>query len=126
VSRVAESTLVEASLAEVWDYYFEPRGWPAWVDGFGSTQASDGYPEAGGSLRWRSNHSASRSISRSSTSRESVDAAADVSASGSESDHRCEIESSRQGRLRPTPPGASSTKPYFASWKAAATRLLPL
>jgi hypothetical protein len=53
-SKVSGSVLVEASLAEVWDYYFEPRGWPAWVDGFGQVEASDGYPEAGGSLRWRS------------------------------------------------------------------------
>jgi hypothetical protein len=54
MSRVSESVVVVASLAEVWDYYFEPRGWPAWVDGFGRTEASAGYPEAGGSLRWRS------------------------------------------------------------------------
>ena len=53
-SKVSGSVLVAASLAEVWDYYFEPRGWPAWVDGFGQVEASDGYPEAGGSLRWRS------------------------------------------------------------------------
>jgi Polyketide cyclase / dehydrase and lipid transport len=54
VSRVAESVRIDASLAEVWDYYFDPRGWPAWVDGFASVEASDGYPDAGGSLRWRS------------------------------------------------------------------------
>jgi len=54
VSKVSESVVVDASLAEVWDYYFDPRGWPAWVDGFGRTEASEGYPEAGGSLRWRS------------------------------------------------------------------------
>jgi hypothetical protein len=54
VSKVSESVVVAASLAEVWDYYFEPRGWPAWVDGFGRTETSAGYPEAGGSLRWRS------------------------------------------------------------------------
>jgi polyketide cyclase/dehydrase/lipid transport protein len=54
VSRVSASVVVNASLAEVWDYYFEPRGWPGWVDGFGHLEASDGYPEAGGSLRWRS------------------------------------------------------------------------
>ena len=54
MSRVTESVKVEASLAEVWDYYFDPRGWPAWVDGFASVAASDGYPDAGGSLRWRS------------------------------------------------------------------------
>jgi hypothetical protein len=54
VSRVSESALIQASLAEVWSYYFEPRGWPAWVDGFASVEASDGYPDEGGSLRWRS------------------------------------------------------------------------
>lgn len=54
MSNVSESVVVNASLAEAWDYYFEPEGWPAWVDGFARTEASDGYPQAGGSLRWRS------------------------------------------------------------------------
>lgn len=54
MSRISESVAVEASLAEVWDYYFDPRGWPAWVDGFSRLQATDGYPEAGGSIRWSS------------------------------------------------------------------------
>jgi Polyketide cyclase / dehydrase and lipid transport len=54
VSTVSDSVLIDASLAEVWDHYFEPRGWPAWVDGFGAVEASDGYPEPGGSLRWHS------------------------------------------------------------------------
>jgi hypothetical protein len=54
MSVITESVLVEASLADTWNYYFDPAGWPAWVDGFGTVQASDGYPEAGGSLRWKS------------------------------------------------------------------------
>jgi hypothetical protein len=54
MSKVSESVVIDASLAEVWDHYFDPRGWPAWVDGFGRVEASAGYPEAGGSLRWRS------------------------------------------------------------------------
>ncbi len=54
MSGISESVVVESSLAEAWDYYFDPRGWPAWVDGFGRVQASDGYPAAGGSLRWSS------------------------------------------------------------------------
>jgi hypothetical protein len=54
MSVLSESVVVDASLAEVWSYYFDPRGWPAWVDGFGRVLASDGYPEAGGSLRWTS------------------------------------------------------------------------
>ena len=54
MSQVRASTLIEASLAETWDYYFDPRGWTAWVDGFQAPEASEGYPEAGGTLRWRS------------------------------------------------------------------------
>ena len=54
MSSVSEAVRIEASLAEVWDYYFDPRGWPAWADGFGRVMASDGYPEPGGSLRWTS------------------------------------------------------------------------
>jgi len=54
VSAVSESVLVEASLAEAWDHYFNADGWAAWVDGFGRVEASSGYPEAGGSLRWAS------------------------------------------------------------------------
>jgi hypothetical protein len=50
-----ESLLVDASLAEVWDYYFEPRGWPAWVDGFHAVSSGQGYPGEGGTLVWRSN-----------------------------------------------------------------------
>jgi hypothetical protein len=53
VGSAAESILVPASAAEVWDYYFEPRTWGSWVDGFARVEASDGYPEVGGTLRWR-------------------------------------------------------------------------
>jgi hypothetical protein len=52
MSRVSASAAVNASLAEVWDYYFDPAGWPAWVDGFGRVESETGYPDAGGSLRW--------------------------------------------------------------------------
>jgi uncharacterized membrane protein len=54
MSRVEASILVEASLAETWDHYFDPRGWPAWVDGFEAVEAVEGYPERGGTVRWRS------------------------------------------------------------------------
>jgi Polyketide cyclase / dehydrase and lipid transport len=54
MATVEESVLVGASLAEVWDQYFDARGWAAWVDGFQSTIEADGYPETGGTLRWRS------------------------------------------------------------------------
>ena len=54
MAEVAEEILIEASLAEVWDAYFEPRGWASWVDGFAAVEAAEGYPEVGGTLRWRS------------------------------------------------------------------------
>jgi hypothetical protein len=54
VGRVNSSIQIEAPLAEVWDLYFRPGGWAGWVDGFGSVVASSGYPDAGGTLRWRS------------------------------------------------------------------------
>jgi hypothetical protein len=54
VSRVAESVLVDASLAEAWDRYLDPVGWGAWVDGFARVQSASGYPEVGGTLHWSS------------------------------------------------------------------------
>jgi Polyketide cyclase / dehydrase and lipid transport len=54
VSAISETVVVDASLADAWDYYFDLGGWPAWVDGFARVVASDGYPEAGGTLRWSS------------------------------------------------------------------------
>jgi len=55
MSSVRASTAIAASLAETWDHYFEPRGWPAWVDQFAAVvDLGGGYPEAGGTLRWRS------------------------------------------------------------------------
>jgi uncharacterized membrane protein len=54
MAKLTESALVEASLAETWDLYFEPSSWPAWVDGFASVESADGYPQDGGTLVWRS------------------------------------------------------------------------
>jgi hypothetical protein len=54
MSGVAASVGVRASLAEVWDFYFDPAGWPAWVDGFARVESDMGYPETGGTLRWSS------------------------------------------------------------------------
>jgi len=54
MSRVTASVTVNASLAEVWNYYFDPEGWTAWVDGFGRVESSSRYPEVGGTLRWTS------------------------------------------------------------------------
>lgn len=52
---VEHSILVEASLAETWDHFFDQRGWRAWVEGFDVVLASEGdYPQSGGTLRWRS------------------------------------------------------------------------
>src|SRR5688500_5588927 len=50
---VEETILAEASLAETWDAYFDPAGWPEWVDAFASVVSSDGYPLEGGKLVWR-------------------------------------------------------------------------
>jgi uncharacterized protein YndB with AHSA1/START domain len=63
MARVAEEILIEATLAEVWDAYFEPRRWPFWVDGFQGVVSSQGYPEQGGTLRWRSNPSGRGTVS---------------------------------------------------------------
>ncbi len=54
MAALSESILVGASLAETWDYYFEPSGWPAWVDGFGGVDSSSGYPREAATLVWRS------------------------------------------------------------------------
>ena len=54
VGVVEQDVVVPAPLAEVWDFYFDPSGWPGWVDSFGRVIESDGYPEAGGTLRWKS------------------------------------------------------------------------
>lgn len=55
MGRVAAELVVGASLAEVWELYFEPRSWPAWVDELQAVDSiSDGYPEIGGRLVWRS------------------------------------------------------------------------
>lgn len=54
MSKVSAAVAVRASLAEVWDYYFDPAGWSAWVDGFARVDTEAGYPEAGGTLRWSS------------------------------------------------------------------------
>jgi uncharacterized protein YndB with AHSA1/START domain len=54
MASVADSVHVAAPVDAVWRLYFDPATWPAWVDGFGSVESSDGYPERGGTLRWRS------------------------------------------------------------------------
>src|SRR4051812_37874471 len=55
MSSVRASIAIAASLAETWDHYFEPPGWPAWVDQLSKVvEVGGGYPKAGGTLRWRS------------------------------------------------------------------------
>jgi hypothetical protein len=55
VTKLKESVLVGASLAPTWDHYFDPGGWPAWVEGFARVERSEAYPETGGTLVWQSN-----------------------------------------------------------------------
>jgi uncharacterized membrane protein len=54
VGEVSATTLIRAPLAEVWDFYFRTGEWPTWVDQFGRVESATGYPEKGGTLRWRS------------------------------------------------------------------------
>jgi uncharacterized protein YndB with AHSA1/START domain len=54
MAKVEASVEIDATLAEVWDLYFDPARWASWVDGFGSVVSSDGYPDRGGALVWRS------------------------------------------------------------------------
>lgn len=54
MGKVEAMIEIEAPLAEVWDLYFDPDRWPSWVDGFASVVSRSGYPEAGGTLTWRS------------------------------------------------------------------------
>ncbi|HLM31030.1 MAG TPA: SRPBCC family protein [Solirubrobacterales bacterium] len=55
MATLTESVLVGATLGEVWDVYFDSRRWASWVDGFAAVERSDGYPQDGATLVWRSN-----------------------------------------------------------------------
>lgn len=54
MGKVAESIVVDAPLADVWEFYFRAESWPGWVDQFDRTESSSGYPLVGGTLTWRS------------------------------------------------------------------------
>lgn len=54
MGRVSAAIDIAAPLADVWAFYFEPRSWPSWVDGFSALTTAPGYPERGGALQWRS------------------------------------------------------------------------
>ena len=53
MATVEATTVVPASLAETWDAFFDPAGWPEWVDAFAGLVSSERYPEVGGRLVWR-------------------------------------------------------------------------
>ncbi len=57
MGSASESIVIGATLAEVWDYYFEPSGWASWVDGF---QAADSATRVPGGRRARSSGTRSR------------------------------------------------------------------
>ncbi len=54
MATVDESVQIGASLAEIWNHYFDVRAWGAWVDGFQAAIEAEDYPAAGSTLRWRS------------------------------------------------------------------------
>jgi uncharacterized protein YndB with AHSA1/START domain len=54
MARVDAAVEIPAPLAEVWDLYFDPARWAAWVDGFAAVISESGYPEVEGKLVWRS------------------------------------------------------------------------
>jgi uncharacterized protein YndB with AHSA1/START domain len=55
MAEVEATVDIPASLADVWELYFDPDRWRSWVEGFARVTASDGYPESGGTLSWESN-----------------------------------------------------------------------
>ena len=63
MGQAAEAVVVRAPIAEVWEFYFQPETWPSWVDGFGRVESSSGYPDEGGTLRWRSGPAGRGSVS---------------------------------------------------------------
>jgi uncharacterized protein YndB with AHSA1/START domain len=54
MATVTAEVEIGAQPIAVWDLYFDPDRWIDWVDQFASVVESDGYPEVGGTLRWRS------------------------------------------------------------------------
>jgi uncharacterized protein YndB with AHSA1/START domain len=54
VATVGAEIEIAAEVAAVWDLYFDAGSWPEWVDQFAAVVSSDGYPETGGTLVWRS------------------------------------------------------------------------
>jgi uncharacterized protein YndB with AHSA1/START domain len=54
MATVTAEVEIAAQPVSVWDLYFDQDRWPDWVDQFASVVESDGYPDVGGTLRWRS------------------------------------------------------------------------
>jgi hypothetical protein len=55
VPKITESGHIDASLAEVWDHYFDTAQWAEWVEGFQAVvEVDDTFPAVGGVLKWRS------------------------------------------------------------------------
>jgi Polyketide cyclase / dehydrase and lipid transport len=54
MATVDETVQIDASLAETWDHFFDVLAWGSWVDGFQAVIEAEGYPAAGGTVRWRS------------------------------------------------------------------------
>jgi ligand-binding SRPBCC domain-containing protein len=55
MAAVSVTAPIAAPLAEVWDLYFDPQRWRAWVDQFAAVVDVDpNYPAAGSELVWRS------------------------------------------------------------------------
>jgi uncharacterized protein YndB with AHSA1/START domain len=54
MAETKASVEIDAPLADVWELYFDPARWASWVDGFAAVDSSEGYPDLGGELVWRS------------------------------------------------------------------------
>jgi hypothetical protein len=54
MATVGAEVEIGAEVAAVWGLYFDAGSWPAWVDQFAAVVSSEGYPETGGTLIWRS------------------------------------------------------------------------
>ncbi len=54
MATVGAEVEIAAEAAAVWDLYFDADRWRDWVDQFASAVSSDGYPQVGGTLVWRS------------------------------------------------------------------------
>lgn len=55
MGKVVAEVEIEASLAHVWETFFDPATWPAWLDGFRRvTSRDEPWPERGARIVWQS------------------------------------------------------------------------